>query len=298
MTTQITSLSLTEKQQLQTNQVQRLGLFIVFLICGLVVLFLGSNFYKIFPTNQNLTYNLTISAVFLAAALSFKYGKRMNIYWHLTFAFFIASIVYPITSLTAGWKSEMLSRLGLVAGITSQGTAVDKLFQMVLTVIPILVLIKLSGADLASIYLKRGDLKMGLSFGALVWFNFATSAFLFFATRFTIVDRFVAAVIWGLVFSFANGFLEELWFRSIFLKRLQPFLGVSGAVLLTSIVFSVIHAGSTYLTPIALPFMLANTFTLGLACGYLTMKSDSIWGATLIHAAADFFLFIAMLSNA
>jgi len=28
------------------------------------------------------------------------------------------------------------------------------------------------------------------------------------------------------------------------------------------------------------------------------MKTDSIWGATLIHAAADLFLFIAMLANA
>ncbi len=297
MNAQLTRTSLGGKETMQPNWLQRLGLFIVFLICGLTVLFLGSNFYKIVPTNQNLTYNLIVSAVFLAAALWFKYDKRLNSYWQITFAFFIASVIYPITTLTADWKSEMLSGLGLVAGITSQGTAVDKVFQMVLTVVPIIVLIKLSGADLGSIYLKRGNLKMGLSFGALVWFNFATSAFLFFATRFTNMDRLVAALIWGLVFSVANGFLEELWFRSIFLKRLEPFLGIGGSVLLTSIVFSVIHAGSTYLTPAALPFMLANTFTLGLACGYLTMKSDSIWGAIVIHAAADLFLFVAMLSN-
>jgi membrane protease YdiL (CAAX protease family) len=43
--------------------------------------------------------------------------------------------------------------------------------------------------------------------------------------------------------------------------------------------------------------MLANTLTMGLACGYLTIKTDSIWGAVLIHAAADLFLFIAMLAN-
>ena len=148
MTTQITQLSLAEKQQLQTNRLQRLGLFIVFLICGLAVLFLGSNFYKIFPTNQNLTYDLIVCAAFLAAALWFKYDKRLNGYWQITFAFFITSIIYPITTLTANWKSEVL---GLAATVTSQGTAVDKVFQMVLTVLPILVLIKLSGADLGSI---------------------------------------------------------------------------------------------------------------------------------------------------
>jgi membrane protease YdiL (CAAX protease family) len=192
----------------------------------------------------------------------------------------------------------VLGRLGVAAVVTSQGTTIDKVIQMILTVVPILVLVKVSGADLGSIYLKRGNLKMALGFGALVWLNFATSAFLFFAERFTSMDRLIAAVLWGLVFSFANGFLEELWLRAIFLKRLEPFLGLGGSVLLTSIVFSVIHAGSTYLTPIAMPFMLANTFTLGLACGYLMMKLDNIWGPTLIHAAADFFLFVALLANA
>ena len=296
MTTQIATLS--NKESTQTNWIQRLGLFILFLFCGLTILFLGSNFYEIFPTNRNLTYNLIVSAVFLVASLWLKYDKRLNKYWQVTFAFFIASIVYPVTSLTVDWKSGMLSRLGVVAVVTSQGIAVDKVFQMILTVIPILVLTKVSGADLGSICLKRGNLELGLSFGALVWFNFATSAFLFFAERFTSMDRLIAAVLWGLVFSFANGFLEELWLRAIFLKRLEPFLGIGGSILLTSIVFATIHAGSTYLTPIAMPFMLANTFTLGLACGYLMMKSDNIWGATLIHAASDFFLFIAVLANA
>jgi membrane protease YdiL (CAAX protease family) len=37
---------------------------------------------------------------------------------------------------------------------------------------------------------------------------------------------------------------------------------------------------------------------LGLACGYLMMKAGNIWGAMLIHAASDFFLFIAVLANA
>lgn len=298
MNAQFASSTIPEKEITQPNWLQRFGLFLLFLACGLAILFLGSNFYEILPTNRNLTYNLIISAVFLAASLWFKFDKRLNKHWMITFAFFTASVVYPVTSLTADWKGEMLSRLGVVVGVTSQGTAVDKVFQMLVTVIPILVLVKLSGADLGSIYLKRGNLKLGLSFGILVWFNFATSAFLFFAERFTSMDRLAAAVLWGLVFAFANGFLEELWLRAIFLKRLEPFIGFGGSVLLTSLVFSVIHAGATYLTPIAMPFMLANTFTLGLACGYLMMKSDSIWGATLIHAAADFFLFIAMLASA
>jgi membrane protease YdiL (CAAX protease family) len=40
-----------------------------------------------------------------------------------------------------------------------------------------------------------------------------------------------------------------------------------------------------------------NTLALGLGCGYLMMKSDNIWGAVLIHAASDLYLFVAVLAN-
>jgi membrane protease YdiL (CAAX protease family) len=169
---------------------------------------------------------------------------------------------------------------------------------MLLVVLPILALTKLSGADLGSIFLKRGNMKWGLSIGTLVYFNFAASAFLFFAARYTGAGKLGAAVLWGIVFSFANGFMEELWLRGIFLKRFEPFLGVNGSILLTSIVFSLMHVGAVYVNPVAIPIMLAYCLTMGLACGYLMMKTDNIWGAVLIHAAADLFLFIAMLANA
>jgi len=143
-----------------------------------------------------------------------------------------------------------------------------------------------------------GDLKTRLGIGALVLFNLITSAFLFFGLRFTNMNQLFTAFLYGLVFAFANGFLEELWLRAIFLRPLLPLLGVNGSILLTSIIFASIHAGATYFMPISIPFMLVNTLTLDLACGYLIVKTNSIWGAVLIHAAADFFLFFALLAKA
>ncbi|MGB8647250.1 MAG: type II CAAX endopeptidase family protein [Anaerolineae bacterium] len=275
----------------------RTSLFVLFLACGLAVFILGCNYFVIFPTNQNLFYNVLVSAALLVAAVWLKRDERLNKYWPIAFAFFVGSIAFPISLLFAGWDSALLSWFNLTK-TTSQGLAFLKVREMLVICIPTIVLIKLSGADLGSIYLKRGNLKWGLSIGALVFFNLTASAFLFFATRYTSVDKLGAAVVWGLVFAFANGFMEELWLRGIFLKRFQPLLGVGGAVLLTSIVFALMHGGALYLTPVAIPFMVANTFTLGLACGYLMIKTDSIWGPTLIHAAADLFLFFAMLANA
>jgi membrane protease YdiL (CAAX protease family) len=278
------------------NRVKRIGLFVVFLICELAIILFGSNYFDVFPTNRNLTYNLVLSGICLAAALTLRRSTRWNQYWRVAYAFFVASVAYPSTSLLADWISRLMSRLALSVG-TPQGMAFAKACEVTAVVIPIIVLTKLSGADLGSIFLKRGNLKPGLGIGGLVFVNFATSALLFFAMRFSSMDLLGAAVLWGLVFSFANGFMEELWLRGIFLKRFEPFIGIHGSVWCTAIIFALMHGFAYYFMPTVLPVFVLNTLTLGLACGYLTMKSDSLWGAVMIHAAADLFLFVSVLAN-
>ena len=297
MTTTIATHSLDGKKTIQTRWMHRFGMSIVFLICGSAIFVFGSNYFDLFPTNKNLAYNLGLSAALLAAAIGSKLSRRWNKYWQSIFAFFIASTAFPVTTIFSRWTSTVLDWFHTSTAM-SQGIAIAKVYEMLLVVLPVLALTKLSGADLGSIFLKRGNLKWSLSIGGLVLFNFASSAFLFFGTRFSSMDRIGAALLWGLVFSFANSFMEELWLRGIFLKRFKPVLGPGGSVLLTSVVFALMHCGVTYLTPVAVPFIVAYALTMGLACGYLMMKTDNIWGAVLIHAAADFFAFFAMFANA
>ncbi len=274
----------------------RLGLFVLFLMAGLAILVFGSNYYTLFPTNRNLAYNILLSAICLIAAVLMKRAERLARYWQIAFAFFVASVAFPITLLLGGFSRPLLAFFNLTAS-SSQGMAVAKLYEALLIVVPILALTKLSGGDLGSLYIKRGNLKWGLLIGGGVLLNLGSSAFMFFATRYTSLGRLGAAVLWGAVFSLANGFMEELWLRGVFLKKMTPLLGVTGTLLLTCTVFSLMHAGAVYLSPPVIPFMLVNTFTLGFACAYVMMKTDSIWGPTLMHAAADLFLFIAMLAN-
>jgi membrane protease YdiL (CAAX protease family) len=297
MNAQIKSTNLSSKEVISTNWTQRLGLFIVFLICELAIVLFGSNYFDVFQTNKNLAYQASISVVFLAAAIWLKRSERLNRYWQVAFALFIASFVITTTSLIGSWSTIILNWLNVPTD-TSQRQAVGKIYEMLMVVVPILVLTKLSGADLKSIFIKRGDLWMGLGIGALVFVFLGTASFMFAVTRFSSTKLLGDAVVWGLVFSIANGFMEELWLRGIFLKRLAPLLGVGGSVLPTALVFGLMHGFAFYFDPIALIFYMLNTVALGLACGYLMMKSDSIWGAMVIHAASDFFLFIAVLANA
>jgi membrane protease YdiL (CAAX protease family) len=99
-------------------------------------------------------------------------------------------------------------------------------------------------------------------------------------------------LLWGAVFSAANGFMEELWFRGLFLGRLAPHIGTGGAVLVTAMVFSLAHLGPWYLDPAAIGVFLINTFTHALVLGYLIHKTDNLWGAALYHMAMDLWLFV------
>lgn len=296
MTTQTAITNLIGEETIQPNWLKRISLFLVFLTCEAAVFIFGSYYFDVFPTNKNLTYNILISAVFLAASLWFKYDKRLNTYWQIVFAFFAASVAYPFSAIFDGWTRVTLSWFAATTD-TSKGLAIEKICEMLLKTVPILVLVKLSGADFGSVFLKRGNLKLGMGIGWLVFFFLAPASFMFAAQRFTNVDTLVAAVMWGLIFSFANSFMEELWLRGIFLKRFEPMLGINGSVWVTSIIFALVHGFAFYFMPTALLFFTINTLALGLACGYLMMKSDSIWGAVLIHIAADFFLFVAVLAS-
>jgi membrane protease YdiL (CAAX protease family) len=283
-------------KELSTSKtwVKRTLLILLFFTCEAAIFILGSNYFNVFATNKNLTFNLVTSAVFLATALLLKYSKRWNQYWLVTYAFFVASVAYPSTLLLD--VGRILGRLAL-SPHTSHGLAVGKIIEVIVVVVPILVLTKLSGADLGSIFLKRGNLKLGLGVGLIVFFFLAPAAFMFSVQRFTSTEALSAAVVWGLAFSLANGFMEELWLRGIFLKRYAPLIGTHGAVWLTSIIFALMHSFAYYFMPTAMPFFLMNTLALGLGCGYLMMKSDNIWGAVLIHAASDLYLFVAVLAN-
>jgi membrane protease YdiL (CAAX protease family) len=297
MTDQAALTNFTNKEVTRYNRLHRAGLFIVLLACEAAIIVFGSHYINVFRTNKNLTYNLIVSAVFLTVSLWFRYDQRLKAYWQLAFAFFIASTAIPISALLSPWNKMLLSWLS-VSTDSSQGLAIDKVWEVLVKTIPILVLVRLSGADLGSVFLQRGQLKLGLGIGALVFFFLGTASFMFATERFTSMDRLMAAVVWGLVFSIGNSFMEELWLRGIFLKRFAPFIGLKGAVWCTSLIFAWMHSFVFYFMPAALPFFFINTLMLGLACGYLMIKSDSIWGPVMIHAGSDFFLFIALLANA
>ena len=278
------------------GRLSQAGLFVVCLVCALAIFLFGPSYYKAFPTNGSSIYAAILTIVFLVAALLFRRSVKFNKYWQIAYAFCAASVVNLVSSLFAGYNTAILGFFNITMN-TNQGLAIAKLYDALLVIIPILVMVKFSGADLGSLFLARGNLKWGLGIGFLVLFNFFTSVLIFFAPGYKDLAVLGTVIVWGALFAFSNGFMEELWMRGLFMKKLVPLIGVTGTVLVTSVWFAALHWLSVaYLPATVVPIFLVNTFTLGLACGCLMVKTNSIWGAVLIHAAADWFLFIATLA--
>ncbi len=93
--------------------IQRPVLFAVFLICGAAIFVFGSNYFTVFPTNQNPAYNVVLSAIFLVAAVWLKRNERLNKYWQVAFAFFIASFAFLFTSFFSGLRNAVLDWFNL-----------------------------------------------------------------------------------------------------------------------------------------------------------------------------------------
>jgi len=88
-----------------------------------------------------------------------------------------------------------------------------------------------------------------------------------------------------IIMVFIVGLIEELIFRSILQTRLEEFLGPSGGIFLSSLLFGIMH--STYGTP----YEMVYTFLLGGILGYLFYRTRSLPFVVMIHGSINVFLF-------
>lgn len=265
----------------------RLGLFMLFLACGLLVFFISITFSPKIPTNIETIVRIGLSALFLAVAIFLRRNERLKKYWQISYAFFIAAFVQFLSWYFSGRVEHFLN----LRVSTVEGVAVAKLTQSLLIVIPLIVLIRIAGVDMGSIYLKKGRLKLGLIIGLLTFSTFAVITVLIATGQNIGLDRLISVTHWMLIFVLANGFMEELLFRGLFLRKFEPFLGATASNLLTAIVFTLAHMQVGYVAATDIIKFLAIVFPLALAFGYVMQKTDSLWGSALFHAGSDLLIF-------
>jgi uncharacterized protein len=248
-----------------------------------------------------------LAVLFLAMALALRRNEKHARYWQIPFAFF----VFTVAGFAADVNISPLQR-AFVAGVLHQaptannplaasvlGTVLVQLFSTFCIVVPIVLLVKASGANLGSLYISRPKswpvTAIGLV-GLLVFYYLAARGrtAVFFPHSGVTPLRFLALTPALLVLVLLNGLREELWFRGLFLQRYGQFLGPWTSNLLTAVIFTSFHVQVQYALYL-LPF-LGFTLVLGLICGYLMQRSGSLIGPVLFHAGSDIPIFLAYLS--
>jgi membrane protease YdiL (CAAX protease family) len=272
------------------NKFYRLIFFTVFFICGLSIFLFGFNFISTFSTNSSTIYRIIISVIFMALTLLAYLKKSLREYWRVSAAFFIASIVMLINWVLRDLPVRFLYDTVIIA----EGRwMLDKFSQAIAIVIPILILTLALRGKLSSLYIQKGKYRLWIIIG-LSTFIFFIIAGLLLALQNKSFKEILTVLPWLFVFSILNGFMEELWFRGLFLKRFEVFLGSHLSILLTSLLFSIPHIFARYISgfQMSLVFFL-TVFSLGMASGYIIYRTKSIWGAVMFHIGYDLFYALA-----
>ena len=251
--------------------------------------------FSLIPNSLWQIYPIVLSVFFLALAIIFYRNTNFKKYWQISLAFFIASFALNLQAIT-GW-------LGFQSA-TMNGLVLAMLSSTALVVAPIIVLTRLSGSSMCSIFLAKGKMKLGVSLGLIGFLVFAAlsipGANILFQGQNLTVARLISWMPWILPIVLANGLREELLYRGLFLKKYASLMGKAPSGLLQALIFSLSHSvagiGITQYTPY-ISVLVVSTFILGLVLGYVMQKTDSIIGPILLHAGTDLPIFIGIFSN-
>jgi len=284
--------SLPRKPEGSKARLHRLGLSALFWTCSVSV-FVAPIFM---PRDIQAIYMIGLPIVFLLSSVLLRRNRNLAKYFPVSFAFFVASAAYAHYLLLGVLFSIPIGSIPS----TINSIVLHKLLSTLLVVVPIVLLTKVSGNDMASIYLKKGKLRLGLLVGLTTFLVFLatsveSSKMLFKGAPSLSFQNVVSWAPWILAFVLANGLREELWFRGLFLKKYESLLGADAANLVQALVFPMAHLGAGYTA--SLPIFLAIVFFLGLAFGAVTQKTDSLLGAILFHAGTDIPAVLGYFSN-
>lgn len=257
------------------------GLFTLFLVCGVLIFVVPILIKELYST----LYIVFIPILFLIAITLIYVNKNLKSYFPVFLAFLIASLVYS-------------PQLFLGPGTTSEGKTYTTVLTALLVVLPIVFITKISGKKMSSIYLNKGNLRLGLIIGLATFLFFlitsVPASIWVFGGKEISSDHLISLTPWIAIFVFSNAIKEEILFRGLFLKKFEYFLGATPSNFLQATIFSLAHLYVPFDS--FLPIYLFMTFLLGLGFGAVVQKTDSALAAILFHAGADIPVILAVFS--
>lgn len=271
------------------------------LLVALIFLGLGSLIMVVFspwspPLEKVLDYLGRLGLIFLLGVFAWvvKRSPRLEKYWQLLYGLLVLTVA---TSLAYFLARYLIEYLGVRDTIPAEW-AILKMNEFLVVICVVLIFTRLSGNSLGSIYIQKGNLKLGLSIG-LILFLLAAAGSIPMATLFKAPNLTLARILpwtpWLLIYVLANAAMEEVMFRGLFIRKLEPFLGKWISNILIAVVFTGIHGLTTYSAD-QMIFLLI-LFPLALSWGYLIQRTDALWASILFHAGMDIPIMLGIFAN-
>jgi uncharacterized protein len=187
------------------------------------------------------------------------------------------------------------------SGSTVEIKVLNVLFGMAFCVVSILLAIKILHLDPKTMFLKKGNLKIGLGIGFITFGLFFVSAIpaatYLFGGKNVSWEMMFSLLPWIIVFILMNAVREELWFRAIYLDQYRAYLGQNGANWMQAIIFTLAHSSmSLFKNPTFTAIYFGIILVLGLGFGAIMLKGDSVLGSLLFHAGSDIPVILAAFS--
>jgi uncharacterized protein len=256
-----------------------------------------------------IAYEVVVTVVFLALALFARERATLSRFWDLPFAFFILSVFVLLDMTVPHYVGTSILHDPPVPGNpiagSIRGSLIIQLLEVVLVIVPVVVLTRVSGKDLGSIYLRVG------TWGRAFVIGIAGFVLFYVLTGITIqgssfhrilpihgtltLSQYLTLTPALLLLVFSNGFLEELLFRGLFLQKYKAVFGPFLANVVQAAIFAYAHIGVSY-TPFVLLFVVLVVFPLGLLLGYLMRQSNGILAGWLFHAGGDIVIYVPFLT--
>jgi membrane protease YdiL (CAAX protease family) len=273
---------------------ERIVLALLFVAIGSLIMIVFSPWRPLLGRVNDYLGRICLIVLLLVAVLLMRRSSHLEKYWFVLLGFLIMAVA---VSLDWVFGIYLIDYLGVKDSVPA-GWALPKLNECIVIVSVIILFTKMSGSSLGSIYIQKGNLKLGLVVG-LIAFSLAAAGSIPMASLFNARDLSFARILpwipWLLIYVLANGAMEELLFRGLFLRKLEPFFGKILSNFMIAFVFTAIHGAVNYTVDQYL--FLAILFPLALTWGYIMQKTDSVWGSMLFHAGMDIPIMLGIFSN-
>lgn len=257
------------------------------LLCLGAILVALVGYWPLLPPSLRPTLRALMALLWLLLAWLAGMKPTFTPYRPVLMAFFGVSFGIWLATLVGAWP---LRWLGLNADTSLLGLAVGKLAEVLPIVAGILLVNRLEGGGLGRLLLRRGQLglslSLGLAVGCLIVVLFLAMGG-WEAIAYVGPARLLAAAPLILLFALANGFMEELWFRGSFLSRFQEVLGPGAALAATTLAFGSMHGIANYASGPQLLQFVGSALILGLGCGWVAQRTQTLWGSVLAHTIGD-----------